>query len=247
MMDQIETRYYHKIRIDGVTLDCAFRFPETAACFGPYAAGYSEEQQGISVPELEWRHWLSEGGMQDAHAEYSCFTACTSDALLRQERMIVHGVSFSLGGKAWLICAHSGVGKSTQVRTLQELYPGQVSVICGDRTVLRLESDGSVIACPSPWNGKEGWHGDEAAPLAGILLLERSEESDLLKLKPVLAAVPFLPSVICTYKEEETVHLMAAFVRELLNRVPVWRYRNGGVPESSRMLYEQLLSREAKE
>jgi len=44
--------------------------------------------------------------------------------------------------RAWLLAGPSGVGKSTQIKSLQSLEPGAFGVICGDRPVLELREDG---------------------------------------------------------------------------------------------------------
>lgn len=238
-------RYSSRIRLAGCELPCRFVFPETASFFGSSALPSEGQEDGISVPAYEWEAWLRSGGVQDPHAEFSSFTACSSDALLEYDRMILHGVSFRFRDRAWLLCASSGVGKSTQVRFLQELYPGEFSVICGDRTILQLTEEGGVMAHPSPWNGKEGWHGAPAAPLAGILCLERGEETSFLRYTPDQAVIPVFRSLIATFSSEPLIRRIAAFETQLLRRVPVWRYVNGGVPDSTRLLYDHLCIQEA--
>lgn len=235
-----------QIKLAGVQLNCCFSFPETAKFFGAFLLGPGTDPAGIRVSEAEWENWFSRYGAQNAYSEYTCFTACASDALLLQDRVIMHGVSFLFRDRAWLICAESGVGKSTQVHTLQELYPNQFSVICGDRTVLQLMEDGSVWAHPSPWNGKEGWHGAPAAPLAGILCLERTQQTEVRLFPPQEAVFPVLKQMISSYKDVESIHRLASFEDALLRRVPVWRYCNGGVPDSCRFLYDNLLCQEDK-
>ena len=245
MRQLIPAVFPFRIDLSGVQLDCCFSFSDTARYFHSYLIGPCSNFDGIHVPKEEWDFWISQGGVQDSLSEFSCFTACASDALLYYDRAIFHGVSFSFHGRAWLICADSGVGKSTQIRSLQKLFPGEFSVICGDRTVLELMNGDAVMAHPSPWNGKEGWRGADAAPLAGILCLERSERTEIHRLHPRDAVFPVLKHMISTYMDVDIIHHLATFENSLLSRVPVWRYCNGGVPDSCKYLYENLLRLEA--
>ena len=232
----------YRMVLAGIEIDCLFCFPETATLFGKFILGQSCSSQAARIPDAEWRQWVRDGGRRNAQAEFASFTACASDALLQHNRAIIHAVAFRFRDRAWLICAGSGVGKSTQIRSLQELFPEQFSVICGDRPVLEFQDNERVVAHPSPWNGKEGWHNAEAAPLAGILCLERGKSTALTQLSANEAVIPVFKSLISTFGSEETVHRLAAFETELLNRVPVWLYVNGGVPDSAQKLYEQVLS-----
>ena len=115
------------------------------------------------------------------------------------------------------------------------------AVICGDRPVLELQADGTVMVHPSPWNGKENWHGAEKAPLAGILCLKRGKETSIRRWTKAEAVIPVYMSLISSRETEELIRQLSAFETELLTRVPVYEYVNGGVPDSARYLYENLL------
>ena len=143
--------------------------------------------------------------------------------------------------RAWLIVAPSGVGKSTQTKTLQELLPGQVTVICGDRPVLARRGP-EIWVHPSPWNGKEDWHGAEAAPLGGLILLKRGAENRLYALNEQEAILPLYAAFIQTYATTETVAQVAAFEDALLRAVPTWLLVSNTVPDSTRCLVDGIFS-----
>ena len=135
------------------------------------------------------------------------------------------------------------MGKSTQARTLRELYPGDFGVISGDRPVLAL-TEGGVWVHPSPWNGKEGWHGAEAAPLAGIVCLQRGVENALARLTPRIAALSVYGAVIHNASSPDVIRGAAAFAEKLIKQVPVWRLCSRDVPDSTRILYESVFTQE---
>ena len=158
----------------------------------------------------------------------------------------MHAAAFRDEEKAWLIAADPGVGKSTQIRTLQELYPGTFSVVCGDRPVLQLMEDGMVMVHPSPWNGKEFWGGADAAPLAGIICLRRGEEDAVHMLRRKDAVIPVYGSLIHTAICEDIIRRAAAFADALLQGVPVWDFVNRDIPGSTELLYQKVLREESE-
>jgi len=73
--------------------------------------------------------------------------------------------------------APSGTGKSTHAFLWQKfLGEDNVAVINGDKPILRFRED-DVLACGSPWAGKDGLQRNVCTPLGGICLLKRSSEN----------------------------------------------------------------------
>ena len=88
--------------------------PEQCACA---ARGYEPGTLPESIEDLEL-----------------CTKACA--ALLPHGRAIIHAVCFVWCGKAWLICAPSGVGKTTHYKQWKRLFPNEVEMLNGDKPVL---------------------------------------------------------------------------------------------------------------
>ena len=229
-------KYAYSMELGGLSIVCQFCFKETAELFGSYITGTTSENIGAQISSAEWKHWFDEGGSFDAKAEFANFTACVSDVLLYHNRVIIHGACLGYKGRAWLLCGPSGVGKTTQLRELQSKLPGDVSIICGDRTVLEIGNNDLVMAHPSPWNGKENLHGGQSSALAGIICLERGTNLQLKRLNPKEAILPILNVVISTFKDEEIVHLIASIENKLLENVPVWQCSAKGIGETADML-----------
>lgn len=238
-MEELKEQKTYALTLAGATVGCSFTFPDTFRCFGDYICGYYEgEGQKLSPATRE--DWERLNGSFDTFAEYSAFTVPVSDALLKTGRCIIHAAAFRFEDRAYLIAAPSGVGKSTQVRTLMELYPDEIAVISGDRPVLEATEDG-IMVHPSPWNGKEGWCGAEAAPLAAIILLERGDENSIRAIPSKNGVVRVFTSLFMDAESEDGILRAASFTDTVLKHTPVWEYVNAGVPDSSRMLYEKVL------
>ncbi len=243
-MEQFVLQHSFCAALAGVPLTCSVHFRETAAFFGPDCRAVPFASDGVHAHAAQLRYWMQGGKPVDAAAEFSMLAGGCSDALLPHARCVIHSAAFRFRDRAYLFAAAPSVGKSTQIRTLMELYPGRFSVICGDRPILECRDDGSVLVYPSPWNGKENWGGADAAPLAGVFCLLRGEKTSLALYSEKEAVLPVLRAMISNYESEETVRQLAALEERILKAAPVYRYVNGGVPDSSRYLYECVLEKE---
>lgn len=211
-----------------------------ADLFATYQVNEPKPAAELMVTESDWQEMTGKGFVRDGQTEASLLTAFASDALLAHNRMIIHAVAFSFQGRAWLITAPPRVGKSTQIRYLMDMYPNEFSVICGDRPVLQLMDDGTFFVHPSPWNGKENWKGAPGAQLAGILCLQRDDTTSIRAFKPREAILPVFYALISTRGTEAQIRMISAMETVLLNSITVYEYHNGGVPDSTRVLYDFL-------
>lgn len=230
------------VTLAGRSFRVSARYAETASYFpAPDPEAPLVPGAPVSIPETDWQEYLQIGMEDCAHTEYSMLTAHCSDALLAFDCVILHAAALRWRDRSWLIIAPSGVGKSTQTRNLQELLPGQVSVICGDRPVLE-RCGGAFRVHPSPWNGKENWHGAEAAPLGGLILLRRGPENRLYALREDEAILNLYVAFIHTSASVEAVTKVADLEDGLLRAVPTWLLVSDTVPDSTRCLVEGIFS-----
>ena len=227
------------VSIGGIALKLKLRYSEEYGYFNDYVT-LEKPICEVHVGETLWRELLKNGYQDCAYMEYTYFPAPISDALLPFDRCVIHAAAVRYRDRAWLLAGPSGVGKSTQIKSLQSLEPGAFGVICGDRPVLELREDGSVMVWPSPWNGKENWYGAEAAPLASIILIQRGEESKVELLSPRDAVVPVYAQLIQTGESLQTMQLAARFEDRLLQAVPTHRLTASDIPTSGQALYTHL-------
>ena len=289
------------VTLAGLTFSCRLRYPESARYFQKPDPGAPRVGTGsVSMSKEDWQFFVADGAEESPFSEYSLLCFNFSDALLPYDRVLVHGVALRWRDRAYLICADSGVGKSTQARCLRDLRPGEFSIICGDRPALEFRpcapvgadahigpsaspachserseesasppchsergeesvspvqslpprgkvsrpeavtDEGPILVHPSPWNGKENWHGAPAAPLAGLILLERGEENRLVSLTDREAALPMYSHLIQTGCEPENIRRVAALETRLLQSVPIWKLTTFRVPDSTRLLLDAV-------
>lgn len=244
---KIKNRY--EALLAGMQVQYAFRYPDTARYMESTLGDKPDETiesttdaAVISVSEAAFAAWEEAGETADAYAEFCLAPVPTSEVLLRNNRCVFHAAAVSCRGRAWLIAAGSGVGKSTQCRNLVTMYPGEFAVINGDKPVIEARDDGGIIVHPSPWNGKEGWHGAGPDPLAGIVLLRRGSENSLVRATEEKAAWRVFLSVFQDFTDDETIRMAAAMAEKMLKSCPVWLMTSHTVPDSTKLLYECIES-----
>ena len=250
---------YYITALSELLIPCKFRFPESAASLHAIPvskhmdSGFSHlDIPPVHIPPDEWDDFKTLGIGEGPGMEASVLSAYFSEALIPFGRVLFHSVAVRWREHAYLICAPSGVGKSTQAKYLQELRKEEFEIICGDRPILEfrlieqndksasLDSTTEIIVHPSPWNGKENWHGGKAAPLAGLILLERGERNILSTLSPKEAGISTYIQFIHTNRNVQLVNQIAQLTTRLLNSVPIWKLTTYQVPDSTRLLLESV-------
>ena len=231
--------YGYTAALAGQSLSYAFHFPETARYLRRYLTGEASApaEDAVRVSEWEFADWASVGNTIDDFAEFCLLCQQTSQRLLASDRCVFHAAAVRFRDRAWLIAAGSGVGKSTQCRNLMELDPEGITIINGDKPILEATADG-VIVHPSPWNGKEGWHGAEAAPLAGLILLRRGDENAIRSLEPEEAVFRAFSSVFQSWQNEASLRLAAKMTEKIVRAAPIWMLTSAVIPDSTLLLYE---------
>ena len=127
-----------------------------------------------SDADIERERELSEENFPVGVFESTAIYRKMAEKLTEYDAFIFHGAVIEYKGRAYLFTAKSGVGKTTHIRLWQKRFGNDVSVLNGDKPILRL-INGEVFASGTPWRGKEGYGKSGMARLFGIAFLERGE------------------------------------------------------------------------
>lgn len=216
----------------------AFLNPSTRQHFKFWLRPVDGEEYDIkATPELVARtlaHMPEEN--PEYYAEYKSLILPTSAFLQQYCCSLFHAVAFLRHGRAWLLTAPSGTGKTTQFLNWRKLHPAEITMICGDMPVLELRDDGSVWVHASNWNGKEGVGSFQSAPLGGIVLLEQGKENRIVPLDARQAIPALFEQFVSTYETEEQIRTVCALMDAMLSRYPAWKYTNLGDDASTELL-----------
>ena len=145
-----------------------------------------------------------------------------AEELPRFGRLLVHGSAVAIGDSAYLFMASSGTGKSTHTRWWRtEFASERPYMVNDDKPIIRLADDG-VLVYGTPWDGKEHLSTNTCVSLAGIGLLERSED-DWAQLAD--AWTSFSDLMRFTYRpvEQASARATISTLLAVSERVPLYR------------------------
>ncbi len=144
-----------------------------------------------------------------------------SEALLSFDTLLMHGAVVALDGAAYMFTAKSGTGKTTHIQNWLENIGGAY-VVNGDKPFLIVGKDG-VLACGSPWAGKENLNTNTAVPLKSIVLLERAEENRMERI-PFIQAFPALLQQTHRPDDPEKMRQTLRLLQRMNHAVFFWRF-----------------------
>lgn len=152
---------------------------------------------------------------------------------------LMHGVLFEVDGRGILLCARSGVGKSTHMALWKQLLGDGCRVINGDKPLIRITDD-KVYAYGTPWCGKEGINLNAKTILTDICFIERNEtnitekftDNDII---PRLFKQIYLPKADGIQKLK-----VLDLAGKVMESVSFWKIRCNKDIEAARVAYEAL-------
>lgn len=181
----------------------------------PYRAGEIKAQGAVPITFTPTSSNLYEDLYQFAVEE-----------LPKHGSFIAHAAVIKYDGSAYAFMAPSGTGKSTHIKLWMDILGPAATVINGDKPILRLDKtpagEPQVIACGSPWAGKEGWQTNTSAPLAGLCFLTRGNTDTCRRVSPSEAFDSVVRQIYMPSDPVSAVRTLD-FVDVLLQTVPLYR------------------------
>ncbi len=136
-----------------------------------------EYERGQSINYYRFKG-LPTRSWSDCYLERLALLRLIANRMIDYNVILFHSAILALDGKAYLFAAPSGTGKTTHIRLWLSQYP-RAYVLNGDKPFLKVEKDGRIMACGTPWRGKEHLGVNEILPLQTICLLERAPENHI--------------------------------------------------------------------
>lgn len=137
----------------------------------------------LHVSESTSRHY----GLNNALMMSYAFASADKMTMLMHASVIRHA------GRAYVMTAPSGTGKSTHTRLWYDNIPG-CDLMNDDNPVVRIV-DGTPILYGSPWSGKTPCYRNIQAPIGGIVRLWQKPENSIWRMSPIDAFVNLLPAM----------------------------------------------------
>lgn len=167
------------VSLAGYTIEVEALFASTEYYCRDYL---SREPADFSVSicqaDIDYELSISSGMSNPAYLETLALLRRISEKLIDYNTILFHGSVLAVDGKAYLFTAPSGTGKTTHSRLWLENVPGS-HILNGDKPFLRVMENRQILACGSPWRGKENFGINEVLPLEGICFLERDTNNHI--------------------------------------------------------------------
>ncbi|MBQ7346828.1 MAG: hypothetical protein IJW55_02640 [Clostridia bacterium] len=164
------------IELAGVRIRIENRYPFIERQCRDFMCEGEDAAFAVSVTNDEIVEEQKHGEFSDGYCESICLYRHICEELPSYNVFLMHSSVVEVDGYAYAFTAKSGVGKSTHTALWLKNIPN-ARVLNGDKPLYRLESDGSLTAFGTPWNGKENWGENISAPLAAICFIERGLEN----------------------------------------------------------------------
>lgn len=178
--------------------------------------------------------------LNKAYVKTSSILKKISDALIEHNVLLFHGAVIAYDNIAILFTASSGTGKTTHIRKWLE-HCKDSFVINGDKPFLKFTDDGNVLACGSPWAGKENMYTNTMIPLRAIVQMTRADEN-LIEQVSFAQAFPFLLQQVYRPDDEEKMRKTLRLMQRLGPAVTFWKFQCNNFKEDCfRVAYEALV------
>ena len=233
------------IRIAELNIGVKFRYAFT----GEYLCAYETDGEPDFTVEatdadLVREAEFAEEPTENEYLEYVAVYRKIAEKLFEYDGVVFHGAVLDVDGKAYMICARSGVGKTTHIRLWQSAFGDRVSVLNGDKPILRV-IDGRVYACGTPYNGKEGMGKRGTLPLSGIAFLMRGEENSYRTVTPAEVLERFMGQIYINNLDGLAVIRTLRLADKILTEVPLYEFRCNMSVDAAKMAASAFLGEKA--
>lgn len=186
-----------------------------------YSISITQDEINREIKEYELQ--CGSNSLKFANAEFIAIHRKLSELLLFDDIIVIHGAAIGFKGQSFVFSGRSGTGKTTHIVNWLHQCPYSFA-INGDKPFIKINNDGSALACGSPWAGKEGMYTNTMVPLKAVILMERAEDNHIEQISfaqafPTLLQQTYRPDD--AIKMRKTLHLM----QRLSSTVSFWRFR----------------------
>ena len=166
---------HFKIKVADLLVDVVAKGELTARICEPYLVDSAFTDISIYATPAQIKKKMASMPipLTEEQAECICLHENLALKLVYHDAFVLHAALLSYKGKGYAIVAPRGVGKTVHAGMWKKRFGEDVTIINGDKPILRRQSDGTYLAYGTPWCGKEGQGINASVPLYGICFLSR--------------------------------------------------------------------------
>ncbi len=158
----------------------------------------------VTEEEIEEERISSETDYTPSYYESIIAYRKIAEILPNYDAFLFHGSVIEYDGMAYVITAHSGVGKTTHTRLWMSEFGDEVKILNGDKPTVRIIR-GEAYACGTPWQGKENYGRNAICKIAGFAFLTRAKENRAYEISPSEAVMRFMSQIYLPKKSKSAL------------------------------------------
>lgn len=211
------------VRLCGLDIEIDNRYGFVEALCRDYIVTDSAPEFRVRVGMDEIRSFRAESArpLNDAEAESALLYRTICGRLPAYDALLIHAAVAAADGRGYAFSAARGVGKTTHLRAWKEMLGDRLTVVNGDKPLVRRAPDGHWWVYGTPWCGKEGEQTNIRCPLCAVCLLSRGQENSVSRASAADAAAGLLEATILP-PTADLRDRMAMLVGALVRDVPVF-------------------------
>ena len=192
----------------------------------------------VSVTEKEITREQSEDITHKGYLESLAVYRKIAEWLPHRGGVLMHGVVIEAEGRGVAFLAKSGVGKTTHMTNWKKLLGDRMTVINGDKPLIRVTEDG-IFAYGTPWAGKENLQTNARVRLTDICFIERADNNECLEYK----GDAFKKLLTQTYKPSDTLALIKSIdlLGEIIKETNFYKIKCNKEIESAEIAYKKII------
>lgn len=187
--------------------------------------------------EKEKQAAKDEGNYPNGYLESLAFYRKFCEYAATEDILLFHSAAVEVDGKAYLFTAPSGTGKTTHIALWQQLHGNKMTIINGDKPLLKITD--KIIVYGTPWDGKERQSKNTSAQVAGICILKRGQENKIKRISST-EALSTIMSQTFRPQGKENLKKVLKNVMILSNNVPIWVMECNISEEAAKMSYKAM-------
>lgn len=170
----------------------------------------------------DWSSWrlIADSSHTYGAGSFEELTYIFAYSVIKRGGIMLHGVVMDWAGLGIVVCAHSGVGKTTHTDMWESRENARI--INGDKA-LCYEDNNTWYACGSPWCGTSGKYINDMIAIKAIVLLERGEENRICPISPLQGAMSLISLSYAAAWDEGLIGSALDILDKLVMKVPVYK------------------------
>lgn len=172
----------------------------------------------------DWSTWqliVDHSGSQgiDSFTELAYIFAYS---ILNKGGILFHGVVMDWLGFGIIVCAHSGVGKTTHTRMWRD---NENAVILNGDRALCCKEDNRWYTYGAPWSGSSGENKNCRVALRAIVILEQAVTNQVIALTPLQGAMELMQLTFAPQWEEDLINCSLNSIDSISQSIPLYKLK----------------------